>query len=283
MELARRPTHLPSSILVCVLCVSVVSSARAERFYPMIMAVRPVAVQAGAKTFRFDKAGQIVSAAGSDAAPASGNFKYDARGRLVTTPAFTFTWDAFSRLGKIGGLVSGGNDRAAVPLQRPFTGEREVEVSGEPLSAPMIFINTGGRAAEPPMPGLSEIPYFTNSSMMGVDFLPRHLVVVGGSYIGLEFAQIFRRFGAEVTVIEMAPRLIAREDEEVSQAVQSILENEGINVRLSAKCLAAERRGNEISVNVSCEEEPRDISRSHLLLAVGPVPTPMISGSIAPA
>jgi len=96
-------------------------------------------------------------------------------------------------------------------------------------------------------------------------------------------AKPVRRFGSRVTVIEMAPRLIAREDEEVSQAVQSILENEGINVRLSAKCLAAERRGNEISVNVSCEEEPRDISRSHLLLAVGPVPTPMISGSIAPA
>src|SRR5438034_656651 len=133
-------------------------------------------------------------------------------------------------------------------------------------------VNTGGRPTIPPIEGLTQIDYLTSSSMMDVDFLPEHLIVIGGSYVGLEFAQMYRRFGSRVTVIEMAPRLIAREDEEVSQAVQSILENEGINVRLNAKCLAAERRGNDISVQVSCEEEPRDISGSHLLLAVGRVP-----------
>jgi len=112
----------------------------------------------------------------------------------------------------------------------------------------------------------------TSSSMMEVDFLPEHLIVIGGSYVGLEFAQMYRRFGSRVTVIEMAPRLIAREDEDVSEAVKSILENEGVAVRLNAKCLAAERRGNDIAVHMSCDDEPRELRGSHLLLAVGRVP-----------
>jgi pyruvate/2-oxoglutarate dehydrogenase complex dihydrolipoamide dehydrogenase (E3) component len=153
-----------------------------------------------------------------------------------------------------------------------FESERVVRVGDRQLTAPEIFINTGGRPTVPPIEGLAQIAYLTSSSMMDVDFLPEHLIVIGGSYVGLEFAQMYRRFGSRVTVIEMAPRLISREDEEVSQAVQSILENEGITVRLNAKCLAAERRGNDIVVHVSCEQEPRDIVGSHLLLAVGRVP-----------
>ncbi len=153
-----------------------------------------------------------------------------------------------------------------------FESARVVRVGDRQLTAPQIFINTGGRPTIPPIEGLTQIDYLTSSSMMDVDFLPEHLVVIGGSYIGLEFAQMYRRFGSRVTVIEMAPRLISREDEEVSQAVQSIIENEGIAVRLNAKCLAAERRGNDIAVHVSCEQEPRDIVGSHLLLAVGRVP-----------
>jgi len=124
----------------------------------------------------------------------------------------------------------------------------------------------------PPFEGLGQIDYLTSSSMMRVDFLPEHLIVIGGSYIGLEFAQMYRRFGSRVTVIEMAPRLIAREDEAVSRAVQSIVESDGVSVRLSAKCVAVERRGNQVSVHVSCEQEPLDIAGSHLLLAVGRVP-----------
>jgi pyruvate/2-oxoglutarate dehydrogenase complex dihydrolipoamide dehydrogenase (E3) component len=153
-----------------------------------------------------------------------------------------------------------------------FEGPRIVRVGERQLTAPEIFINTGGRPTIPPIQGLAQIEYLTSSSMMDVDFLPEHLIVIGGSYIGLEFAQMYRRFGSRVTVIEMAPRLIAREDEDVSQAVQSIVENEGITVRLNAKCLAAERRGQDIAVHVSCEEEPREIVGSHLLLAVGRVP-----------
>src|SRR5437868_7291130 len=153
-----------------------------------------------------------------------------------------------------------------------FESARVVRVGDGQLTAPDVFINTGGRPTIPPVEGLAQIAYLTSSSMMDVDFLPEHLIVIGGSYVGLEFAQMYRRFGSRVSVVEMAPRLIAREDEEVSQAVQSILQKEDIAVRLNAECLAVKRQGNGISVHVSCAEEPRDIAGSHLLLAVGRAP-----------
>jgi pyruvate/2-oxoglutarate dehydrogenase complex dihydrolipoamide dehydrogenase (E3) component len=105
--------------------------------------------------------------------------------------------------------------------------------------------------------------------MMEIDFLPRHLVIVGGSYVGLEFGQMYRRFGSEVTIIEMAPRLISREDEDVSTAVKEILEREGVNVRLNAECIRVEKRGAEVTANVDCPEGPPEVTGSHLLLAVG--------------
>lgn len=153
-----------------------------------------------------------------------------------------------------------------------FTGPHEVSVGTRRLAASQIYINTGGRAGAPAIDGLDDVGYLTSTGMMGIDSLPEHLLVIGGSYIGLEFAQMYRRFGSRVTVIEMAPRLIAREDEEVSQAVRSIVEGEGVAVRLNAQCLAVERRGTGIAVHVSCEELPREIEGSHLLLATGRVP-----------
>jgi len=153
-----------------------------------------------------------------------------------------------------------------------FEGPRSVRVNNETLKAPQIFINVGGRAAVPDMPGLAEMHYLTNVGMMDVDFLPEHLVIVGGSYIGLEFAQMYRRFGSRVTVIEMAPRLIAREDEDVSSAIREILEAEGIAFRLNATCIGGAGRNEGVAVNVSCDEEPREIVGSHVLLAVGRVP-----------
>src|SRR5437867_2274230 len=111
-----------------------------------------------------------------------------------------------------------------------FESPRDISVGPDRLTADRIFINVGGRAVVPPMPGLEQVEYLTNSSMMDIDFLPRHLIVVGGSYVGLEFGQMFRRFGSEVTIIEMGPRLIQREDEDVSSAVKEILELEGINI-----------------------------------------------------
>ncbi|HMC59599.1 MAG TPA: FAD-containing oxidoreductase [Candidatus Solibacter sp.] len=150
-----------------------------------------------------------------------------------------------------------------------FESAHEVSVGPERLAAERIFINVGGRASIPAMPGLAEVPYLTNSSMMEVDFLPPHLVVVGGSYIGLEFAQMFRRFGSEVTVVTSGSRLIGREDEDVSAAVHTILEREGIRIRLNAKCIGLSRRGDGIGAGLECSGGPPEVAGSHLLLAVG--------------
>src|SRR4030095_3005694 len=108
---------------------------------------------------------------------------------------------------------------------------REVAVGDQLITAERIFLNVGGRGAVPPMPGLHQVPFLTNSSMMEIDTAPPHLVVVGGSYVGLEFGQMFRRFGSEVTIVEMAPRLVQREDPEISSAIHDLLTAEGINLR----------------------------------------------------
>ncbi|MGG1949451.1 FAD-containing oxidoreductase [Trinickia sp. NRRL B-1857] len=153
-----------------------------------------------------------------------------------------------------------------------FESAKTVRVGDELLEAERIFINVGGRALIPPMPGLDQVSYFTNSTMMDVDFLPEHLIVVGGSYIGLEFGQMYRRFGSKVTIVERGPRLIAREDEDVSQAVQEILEAEGIDVQLDSNCLSARRDGGNIVVGLDCSGGAREVAGSHLLLAVGRAP-----------
>jgi pyruvate/2-oxoglutarate dehydrogenase complex dihydrolipoamide dehydrogenase (E3) component len=150
-----------------------------------------------------------------------------------------------------------------------FTAPRTVEVNGELLSADRIFVNSGGRAAVPKMPGLDAVPFLTNSTMMEVDFLPDHLLIVGGSYVGLEFAQVYRRFGARVTVVEMADRLIVREDPDISDAVREILEADGVEVRLKAECLAVEKDGDRIAMNLECAAGAPRIHGSHVLLAVG--------------
>ena len=144
-----------------------------------------------------------------------------------------------------------------------------VRVNGDLLEADKIILNVGGRAFVPDMPGIADVDYLTNSSMMEVDFLPDHLVIIGGSYIGLEFAQMYRRFGARVTVVEMGDRLIARDDEDVSAAVKEILEAEGVEVRLNAKCIALANRGDRVAVTASCEPGPQEVVGSHVLLAVG--------------
>jgi pyruvate/2-oxoglutarate dehydrogenase complex dihydrolipoamide dehydrogenase (E3) component len=144
-----------------------------------------------------------------------------------------------------------------------------VAVNGVELGADRIFINVGGRASIPPIPGLDQVPYFTNSSMMDVDFLPSHLIILGGSYIGLEFAQVYRRFGSEVTVIEAAPRLIPREDEDVSRAVADFLKEEGIDVRVDSKVVGVEKQGNSIVVKVESAGKISKIVGTHMLIAIG--------------
>ena len=149
-----------------------------------------------------------------------------------------------------------------------FVGQKQVQVGEDLLEADNIFINVGGRALVPPIPGLDTVPYLTNSSMMEVDFLPRHLIVLGGSYVGLEFAQIYRRFGSEVTVVERAQRLIAREDEDVSRAVANILTDEGIDIRVDCKVAGVAMHGSNIALKVETEAS-REIVGTHLLLAIG--------------
>ncbi|HEU4645402.1 MAG TPA: FAD-containing oxidoreductase [Burkholderiales bacterium] len=153
-----------------------------------------------------------------------------------------------------------------------FVGPDAVEVGGEKLIAGKIFLNVGGRPLVPDMPGLREVPFLTNQSMMGLQSLPAHLLVAGGSYIGLEFGQMMRRFGSKVTVIEMGPRLVAREDEDVSAALQQMLEAEGIDVRLNAKCLSVKNEPDGVSVGLECTQGAPRAHGTHLLLAVGRIP-----------
>ncbi len=150
-----------------------------------------------------------------------------------------------------------------------FESPKEVSIGSEKLTADRIFINVGGRAVVPQMPGVGEVPHLNNSSIMDIDFLPRHLVIIGGGYIGLEFAQMYRRFGSEVTIIEMAPRLAQHEDEDVSTAIRGILEREGIHVRTNAMCIGFSKSGDEVLARVDCVEGDPEVSGSHLLLAVG--------------
>ena len=150
-----------------------------------------------------------------------------------------------------------------------FESANTVRVGDDLLTADRIFINVGGRAARPDMPGLDSVKALNNVSMLELDTLPRHLVVVGGSYIGLEFAQIYRRFGAQVTVVEKGPRLIQHEDEDVSAAVQNILEKEGIAIRLNAECISFAPHGEDIGVGVDCTSGDPEIVGSHVLLAIG--------------
>ena len=150
-----------------------------------------------------------------------------------------------------------------------FESPTEVRVNGELLSAPKIFLNVGCRPIVPDMPGVNAVKHLSSTAILELDELPRHLVVIGGSYIGLEFAQMYRRFGAEVTVVEKADRLVQREDPDISAAVKDILEAEGIHVRLKAECISFRPQGDEIGVGVDCTDGPPEIVGSHVLLAVG--------------
>lgn len=150
-----------------------------------------------------------------------------------------------------------------------FVAPDTLQVGDETIRAPRIFLNVGGRAAVPDLPGVDAIDYLTNTSILQLDQLPRHLAIVGGSYIGLEFAQMFRRFGAEVTVVERQSRLIAREDEDVSQAIREIMQGEGIAVRTDANCIAFAPHADGVAVRVDCAEGAPDVMASHVLLAMG--------------
>jgi pyruvate/2-oxoglutarate dehydrogenase complex dihydrolipoamide dehydrogenase (E3) component len=150
-----------------------------------------------------------------------------------------------------------------------FESPNTLRVGEQLLSAPKIFINVGGRANVPDMPGVKDVPYLTNTSMLQLQVVPKHLVVVGGSYIGLEFGQMFRRFGAEVTIVEQGARLVSREDEDVSASIATILQDEGITVRPHAECIGFASHADGVEVHVSCKQGEPTVTCSHVLLAVG--------------
>ena len=153
-----------------------------------------------------------------------------------------------------------------------FESTHSIRVGDDILEGDKIFINVGARASIPNIKGLDKVTYFTNSNIMDVDFIPEHLIIVGGSYIGLEFAQMFSRFGSKVTVIEKAERLIPREDVDVSETVKTILTAEGIDIRLNSDCFALDKQDNKIIVKMNCTDSEKSISGSHLLLALGRTP-----------
>ncbi len=156
---------------------------------------------------------------------------------------------------------------AVVEGHARFEGPHTVSIGKEMLEADKIFINVGARAVVPP--GFEGVDVLTNSSMMEVDFLPEHLIIIGGSYIGMEFGQVYRRFGSEVTIVHRGPRLIEREDEDVSEEIKGILESEGINILLNAECVSGKKLGNKIVTKVNCDGVAREVTGSHILLAVG--------------
>ncbi len=157
-----------------------------------------------------------------------------------------------------------------------FVAPRTVQVGTRLLTAQKIFINVGGRAVRPPLPGIDDVVTLDNASVMELTEVPEHLVIVGGSYIGLEFAQVMRRLGAQVTVVERSATLLHHEDDDVSAGIRTILEAEGIKIQLGAECIAlardTQRDGERIVVAALCASDIPPIIASHVLLAVGRQP-----------
>jgi len=169
----------------------------------------------------------------------------------------------------LAGWIAGMKNVTLLWGQARFTGPRTLDISGKrTLQADKIFINVGGRAVVPDIPGVKDVPFLTNSTMMDVDEVPEHLVIIGGSYIGLEFAQMYRRFGAKVTVIEKFPKLLPREDEDVVAEIRAILEREGVEIYLGAEDLQLSKSADRVNVKF----KGKSVQGSHLLLAVGRIP-----------
>jgi pyruvate/2-oxoglutarate dehydrogenase complex dihydrolipoamide dehydrogenase (E3) component len=153
-----------------------------------------------------------------------------------------------------------------------FISDHELQTGSDIIRAERIYINVGCRAHIPQLPGVNEVPFLTNTTLLQLEQTPEHLIIVGGGYIGLEFAQMFHRFGSEVTVLEMGPRLVGHEDEDVCVALSKLFEDEGIHVRLNAECIALSSDGNGVRVKADCTEGDPEVAGSHVLLAVGRTP-----------
>ncbi|AIF48252.1 FAD-containing oxidoreductase [Dyella japonica] len=171
--------------------------------------------------------------------------------------------------GNVESWVAGMPNVTLIRGHARFESPRVLRVGDEVIEAEHIFLNVGGRAVAPDFPGVDTVPYLTNVGVMDLKTLPRHLLIVGGSYIGLEFGQMFRRFGAGVTIIERSERLLPREDPDVSAAIAGILQNDGIALHLGAECIELEGAAGDVGVIARCAEPRMEIRGSDLLLAVG--------------
>ncbi len=214
----------------------------------------------------------VASAYAARVANRAGDYGVDIVGDItVDMKAVKARKDAISERSRIGveTMLRGLAHCVVYQGHARFRSAHEVTVDDAVLRAERIFVNVGGRASVPPLPGLDRVPHLTNSSMMRLDMAPAHLVIVGGSYVGLEFGQMFRRFGSEVTIIEMGPRLVQREDEDVSAAIHDILTREGIAVRLNACCISLGHDDGGVTAQVDCADGSPTVAGSHLLLAVG--------------
>jgi pyruvate/2-oxoglutarate dehydrogenase complex dihydrolipoamide dehydrogenase (E3) component len=172
----------------------------------------------------------------------------------------------------LGTWIAGMKNVTLIRGQARFIAPRTLEVGGKTLQADKIFINVGGRAVVPDIPGVRDVPYLTNTQMMEVDKVPEHLIIIGGSYIGLEFAQMYRRFGAKVSVIEKFGKLLPREDEDVVAEIRAILEREGVEIHVGADGMNVSKLNDGISVQFESETKKTEVRGSHLLLAVGRIP-----------
>lgn len=172
----------------------------------------------------------------------------------------------------LAGWIGGMKNVTLIEGHARFTAPKTVAVDARLLAAERVFLNVGGRAFVPDIPGVKDVPYFTNSTIMAVDKLPEHLVIIGGSYIGLEFAQMYRRFGSRVTVVERMAKLLPREDDDVAAEIRAVLEREGVEIRTEAECMELSKEGDRIVVGLHCRGGTPVAEGSHVLLAVGRVP-----------
>ena len=174
-----------------------------------------------------------------------------------------------------GGLQRRVDGRKNLRLYRErarFVGPHQIQAGEESLESEKIFINTGGRASIPTIPGLSEVSFLTNESIMQLTAIPEHLIVLGGGYIGLEFGQMFRRFGSRVTVVHQGPQIVPREDPEIASELQKALEAEGVEFVLNAHTEAVRTSNGIVTLSARLAESTREVSGSHLLVATGRIP-----------
>ncbi|HET9935209.1 MAG TPA: mercuric reductase [Methyloceanibacter sp.] len=168
--------------------------------------------------------------------------------------------------------VNGNPNIALYRGRGRFTGPHTVAVNGETLTSDKIFINTGTRPRVLPIPGLDQVPYLTNRNIMDLDRVPSRLIALGGNYLGLEFGQLFRRLGSEVTVVELGDQIVPREDAEVSQSLREALEEEGMNFRLGARTTKIAKTQSGVEVTIEKDGTGETLQGSHLLVAIGQTP-----------